>query len=137
MIKHIGYKCIEKACELFHQEKGALRTWEARRSKTTPTDLWISQQAPVIQGDDRKVVFFNQVDYEHYIPRALLIDLEPRVINGIQNSDYRNFYNHENIYLSDLEGGAGNNWASGYHQSYSFQVPLRIQQHLNMNSNSH
>ncbi|GLJ44006.1 hypothetical protein SUGI_0917350 [Cryptomeria japonica] len=59
-------------------EKGALRTWEARRSKTTPTDLWISQQAPVIQGDDRKVVFFNQVDYEHYIPRALLIDLEPR-----------------------------------------------------------
>ncbi|KAL5993548.1 Tubulin gamma-1 chain [Asimina triloba] len=68
------------------------------------------------QGGDRKDVFFYQADDQHYIPRALLIDLEPRVINGIQNSDYRNLYNHENIYVSDHGGGAGNNWASGYHQ---------------------
>ena len=34
-------------------------------------------------GDGRKDVFFYQADDEHYIPRALLIDLEPRVINGI------------------------------------------------------
>jgi tubulin gamma len=44
------------------------------------------------------------------------MDLEPRVINGIQNSEYRNLYNHENIFLSEHGGGAGNNWASGYHQ---------------------
>ncbi|MBA0805206.1 hypothetical protein Gohar_004741 [Gossypium harknessii] len=68
------------------------------------------------QGGDRKDVFFYQADDQHYIPRALLIDLEPRVINGIQNSDYRNLYNHENIFVSDHGGGAGNNWASGYHQ---------------------
>ncbi|CAL8174581.1 unnamed protein product [Prunus armeniaca] len=48
-------------------------------------------------GGDRKDVFFYQVDDQHYIPRALLIDLEPRVIN-------------------DHGGGAGNNWASGYDQ---------------------
>lgn len=30
-------------------------------------------------GGDRKDVFFYQADDEHYIPRALLIDLEPRV----------------------------------------------------------
>jgi hypothetical protein len=35
------------------------------------------------QGDDRKDVFFYQADDDHYIPRALLIDLEPRVISGI------------------------------------------------------
>ena len=34
-------------------------------------------------GDDRKDVFFYQADDEHYIPRALMIDLEPRVINSI------------------------------------------------------
>uniref|UniRef100_A0A2N9F4U6 Tubulin gamma chain n=1 Tax=Fagus sylvatica TaxID=28930 RepID=A0A2N9F4U6_FAGSY len=68
------------------------------------------------QGGDRKDVFFYQADDQHYIPRALLIDLEPRVINGIQNSEYRNLYNHENIFVSDHGGGAGNNWASGYHQ---------------------
>jgi len=70
----------------------------------------------MLQGGDRKDVFFYQADDQHYIPRALLIDLEPRVINGIQNSDYRNLYNHENIFVSDHGGGAGNNWASGYDQ---------------------
>ncbi len=31
------------------------------------------------EGGDRKDVFFYQADDEHYIPRALLVDLEPRV----------------------------------------------------------
>jgi tubulin gamma len=32
----------------------------------------------VYQGGDRKDVFFYQADDDHYIPRALLLDLEPR-----------------------------------------------------------
>jgi len=66
------------------------------------------------EGDDRKDVFFYQADDEHYIPRALLLDLEPRVINTIQNSEYGDLYNPENIFLSKEGGGAGNNWAKGY-----------------------
>eukprot|EP00955_Chlamydomonas_euryale_P031602 331733-Chlamydomonas_euryale.AAC.5 len=31
-----------------------------------------------LQGGDRKDVFFYQADDEHYVPRALLLDLEPR-----------------------------------------------------------
>lgn len=73
-----------------------------------------AQQAP---GDDRKDVFFYQADDEHYIPRALLLDLEPRVINTIQNSPYKNLYNPENIFVSSEGGGAGNNWAQGYEQA--------------------
>ena len=46
----------------------------------------------------------------------MLIDLEPRVINSIMNSAYANLYNAENVYVSKDGGGAGNNWASGYHQ---------------------
>jgi tubulin gamma len=65
-------------------------------------------------GDDRKDVFFYQADDEHYIPRALLLDLEPRVINSIQSSEYGDLYNPENIFLSKEGGGAGNNWAKGY-----------------------
>lgn len=57
-----------------------------------------------------------QADDEHYIPRAVLLDLEPRVINSIMNSPYANLYNPENVYLSKHGGGAGNNWASGYTQ---------------------
>ncbi|RZC83557.1 hypothetical protein C5167_046340 [Papaver somniferum] len=79
---------------------------------------------PQASGGDRKDVFFYQADDQHYIPRALLIDLEPRVINGIQNSEYRNLYNHENIFVSDHGGGAGNNWASGYHQGEQVQEDI-------------
>ncbi|RDD40405.1 Tubulin gamma-1 chain [Trichoplax sp. H2] len=69
------------------------------------------------EGTDRKDVFFYQADDEHYIPRAVLLDLEPRVINMILNSPYANLYNPENIYMSKHGGGAGNNWASGYCQA--------------------
>ncbi|XP_008641896.1 PREDICTED: tubulin gamma-1 chain [Corvus brachyrhynchos] len=58
----------------------------------------------------------SQADDEHYIPRAVLLDLEPRVIHSILNSPYANLYNPENIYLSEHGGGAGNNWASGFSQ---------------------
>lgn len=68
------------------------------------------------QGDDRKDVFFYQADDEHYIPRALLMDLEPRVVNSILTSEYRHLYNPENVFVAEEGGGAGNNWASGYHQ---------------------
>ena len=58
-------------------------------------------------------MFFYQADDEHYIPRSLLIDLEPRVINSIQNGLYKNLYNPENFFISKEGGGAGNNWANG------------------------
>ena len=63
---------------------------------------------------DRKDVFFYQADDDHYIPRAVLMDLEPRVINSIRNSEYAKLYNPENLYMDNQGGGAGNNWAAGY-----------------------
>ena len=75
-------------------------------------------------GDDRKDVFFYQADDEHYIPRALLIDLEPRVINMIQTSHFASLYNPENVFISKEGGGAGNNWASGYGQAESVQEEI-------------
>ncbi|GKC83612.1 tubulin gamma-1 chain [Tanacetum coccineum] len=70
----------------------------------------------LLQGGDRKDVLFYQADDQHYIPQALLMDLELRVINGIQTGEYRNLYNHENVFTSRKGGGTRNNWASGYHQ---------------------
>jgi hypothetical protein len=86
-------------------------------------------------------VLVRQADDDHYIPRAVLMDLEPRVrptclpphtariahahrimpslpkvINGMRNSAYSRLYNPENIFMSQDGGGAGNNWASGYSQ---------------------
>jgi len=66
------------------------------------------------QGDDRKDVFFYQADNEHYIPRACLVDLEPKAIEYIQKSPYGGLYNPENIFIEKEGGGAGNNWGMGY-----------------------
>ena len=65
------------------------------------------------QGNDRKDVFFYQADNDHYIPRALLIDLEDRVINTIRTGLFKNLYNPENFFVSSDGGGAGNNWGKG------------------------
>ena len=59
----------------------------------------------------------------------LIIDCKPlyaccRVINGIMKSDMKNLFNPENVYLSAHGGGAGNNWASGYHQGESVQEEI-------------
>ena len=64
-------------------------------------------------GGDRKDVFFYQADDAQYIPRALLIDLEPRVLTHVQQELPR-LFNQENIYQHPEGGGAGNNWANGY-----------------------
>jgi tubulin gamma len=66
--------------------------------------------------DDRKDVFFYESDDEHYIPRSLLIDLEPRVVNKLKIGSFQNLFNPENMFVAPDGGGAGNNWASGYRQ---------------------
>ena len=77
----------------------------------------IFQNRPTDFVDDRKDVFFYQSDDENYIPRALLIDLEPRVVNKIAHqSAYRDLFNPENLFIAQDGGGAGNNWASGFRQ---------------------
>lgn len=47
-------------------------------------DGTLEEYAAEEQGGDRKDVFFYQADDEHYIPRAILVDLEPRV--SIENA---------------------------------------------------
>lgn len=59
---------------------------------------------------DRRDRFFYQTDDGRFVPRAMLIDLEPRVV-----SQCLPFFNSDNVFLSNEGGGAGNNWAHGYY----------------------
>lgn len=68
---------------------------------------------------DRKDVFFYQADDDHYIPRAVMLDLEPRVISTILSGPFANLYNPENIFRGADGSGAGNNWASGFTRAES------------------
>jgi len=81
-------------------------------------------QENAMYGDDRKDVFFYQADDDHYIPRAVLVDLEPRVIRSIQNSPYSKLYNPENIFISKEGGGAGNVWAKGYAEGSRYEEEI-------------
>lgn len=67
-------------------------------------------------GKDKKEVFFCQADDDHFIPRALMVDLEPRVISDYaQNSKNTHFrMNPENCFIESQGSGAGNNFAIGY-----------------------
>ncbi len=73
-------------------------------------------QEYAVAGEDRKDVFFYQADDDHFIPRNLMIDLEPGVIHKIKTSAYKDLYNQENFFVCSEGGGAGNNWASGHRQ---------------------
>jgi tubulin gamma len=75
-------------------------------------------------SDDRKDVFFYQADDDHYVPRALLLDLEPRVINSIQRGPMKNLFNPENVFMHPDGGGAGNNWAHGWEKAEGVQEEI-------------
>jgi len=78
----------------------------------------------VENAGDRKDVFFYQSDDDHYIPRALLLDLEPKVIGAIKKGPYANLFNPENVFLSTEGSGAGNNWAIGYTMGDKFEEQI-------------
>ncbi|ODQ66425.1 gamma-tubulin [Nadsonia fulvescens var. elongata DSM 6958] len=74
---------------------------------------------------DRKDVFFYQADDTRYVPRAILLDLEPKVINAsILQSPYGRMFNPENIYISPEGAGAGNIWPAGYQAAESIADDL-------------
>jgi tubulin gamma len=90
---------------------------ESHASSPTPRHLpqWQTTDRNNNIVDDRKDVFFYQSDDDKYIPRALLIDLEPRVVNKLAHNN-QNLFNPENYFIAKDGGGAGNNWASGFRQ---------------------
>ncbi|CAK5056475.1 unnamed protein product [Meloidogyne enterolobii] len=72
------------------------------------------------KGEDCKDVFFNEANCgAKWVPRAVLVDLEPRVLGEICNCElnqYSDLFDVDNVYQGPTGGGAGNNWAKGFNQ---------------------
>lgn len=66
-----------------------------------------------IPQDANQDVFFHKVNDSKYVPRAVLVDLEPGVISRIEGGDMGDLFDQGNI-VKKLPGAA-NNWARGYH----------------------
>ncbi|KAI3379263.1 hypothetical protein SNEBB_003915 [Seison nebaliae] len=60
-------------------------------------------------------VYFNEMEFstKKFVPRAVMVDLEPGVINGIRSSQFANFFRPDNFIHG--QSGAGNNWAKGFY----------------------
>lgn len=67
-----------------------------------------------VSRKDRPDVFFQRNNNSRFTPRAILIDLEPRVINSICHEHNPNLFNPKNVYVSPDGGGAANQWVEGY-----------------------
>lgn len=77
-----------------------------------------------LNGDDRKDVFFYESDDNHYIPRAVLVDLEEKVLNRIKNSKYKKLYNPENFFIGNDGAGAGNLWSEGFYNGDKYRESI-------------
>lgn len=71
---------------------------------------------------ERKEIFLKEKIGGFFTPRAILVDLEPRVLYRLMKGNYKNFYEKKNILFSNQS--AGNNWANGYYRSLEFQTEI-------------
>ena len=62
---------------------------------------------------DKINVFYNEASGGKYVPRAVLVDLEPGTIDSIRSGNLGGLFRPDNYVNS--QSGAGNNWAKGYY----------------------
>lgn len=48
-----------------------------------------------------------------YVPRTVLVDLEPGTMDSVRNSPYGKLFRPDNFVFG--QSGAGNNWAKGHY----------------------
>jgi len=69
---------------------------------------------PANPAQDRKDVFFAQADCGKFVPRAVLVDMEPGVLHAIKNSPQGKLFSSSGFWVHPEGAGAGNNWAKGF-----------------------
>ena len=62
---------------------------------------------------ERINVYYNQVTESRYVPRAVLVDLEPGVLDAVRSSKMGKLFRPDNFVFA--QSGAGNNWAKGHY----------------------
>jgi tubulin beta len=63
---------------------------------------------------DRINVYFNETrQNEIYVPRAILVDLEPGTMDSVRSGPFGKIFRPDNFIFG--QSGAGNNWAKGHY----------------------
>ncbi|XP_037931257.1 tubulin beta-2 chain-like [Teleopsis dalmanni] len=62
---------------------------------------------------ERINVYYNEAAQAKYVPRAILVDLEPGTMDSVRSSPFGQIYRPDNFVFG--QSGAGNNWAKGFY----------------------
>lgn len=62
---------------------------------------------------ERINVYYNEVSGNRYVPRAILIDLEPGTMESVRAGKYGRLFRPDSFVFG--QSGAGNNWAKGHY----------------------
>ena len=61
----------------------------------------------------RVSVYFNEAHSGRFVPRAVLVDLEPGTMDAVRGGPYGSLFRPDNFVFG--QSGAGNNWAKGHY----------------------
>uniref|UniRef100_A0AAY4CP99 Tubulin beta chain n=1 Tax=Denticeps clupeoides TaxID=299321 RepID=A0AAY4CP99_9TELE len=62
---------------------------------------------------DRINVYYNEASGGKYVPRAVLVDLEPGTMDSVRSGPFGQIFRPDNFVFG--QSGAGNNWAKGHY----------------------
>ncbi|XP_076151858.1 tubulin beta-2A chain isoform X9 [Alosa pseudoharengus] len=70
------------------------------------------------QGDsdlqlERINVYYNEASGNKFVPRAILVDLEPGTMDSVRSGPFGQIFRPDNFVFG--QSGAGNNWAKGHY----------------------
>ncbi|CAH2083663.1 unnamed protein product [Euphydryas editha] len=63
--------------------------------------------------EERLIVYYNEASSGKYVPRAVLVDLEPGTMDSVRSGPYGQLFRPDNFVFG--QSGAGNNWAKGHY----------------------
>lgn len=62
---------------------------------------------------ERVNVYYNEASCGRFVPRAVLMDLEPGTMDSVRSGPYGPIFRPDNFVFG--QSGAGNNWAKGHY----------------------
>lgn len=62
---------------------------------------------------ERLNVYFEEGASGRYVPRSVMVDLEPGVLDSVRAGTYGKLFNPDSFIFG--QNGAGNNWAKGFY----------------------
>ena len=77
--------------------------------ESTPRDLMWEP----LTFSERINVYYNEASGGKYVPRAILVDLEPGTMDSVRSGAYGQIFRPDNFVFG--QSGAGNNWAKGHY----------------------